>query len=147
MTGLVYSANREMAGERQAAQDIVCDVSGVHVWNPALDVVRTRDRAAVGGKVYSTRVRGLLPATLVYTSVLCGCVAYELRALGATERGWWAIREPSPGSLLVTHVFEHDGVVPRAMRGAFRHVAGWRLERLEAVLRGSSIASSTMPNK
>ncbi|WP_067198373.1 hypothetical protein [Microbacterium sp. XT11] len=109
-------------------------VDRIHLWNPALGEAANADRSAVVGGTYRTRIRGVVPAELVYEQIDATTVRYVLRSCGMSESGIWRAVDVDGGRTEVTHSFTHHGALLRAMRRSFEPVALWRVTRLRALV-------------
>jgi len=132
---MTFSAERTIHASASDVVAVLRDVRTLAAWNPALRPLRPADPDAVIERRYRTAVRGLLPATVVFTRLEPSVVEYRLRGGGAEERGRWLLAAAEGGEVRVTHSFEHTGVLLRALRGSFTTVAQWRVERLESEVR------------
>lgn len=141
---MTFTGTRLLAASPSYVLASLVDVRRLSTWNPALAPVRSADEQAVVGRVYRTKVKGLVPATIVFDRIAEGGLEYEMNALRSGEIGRWSWKAEATGCTRVTHSFEHRGVLLGAIPHAFDQVAGWRLDRLaEEAARRAHLAERT----
>lgn len=122
-----------IAAPHETIVEVLCDLGELDTWNPALGPIRA-DGPARTGQVYRTRIRGVVPARIEFTTIGRHRVDYRMTALGNAEEGSWQLA-PEPEGVRVTHAFTHSGAILSLMAPAFAEVAGWRTGRLAAEVR------------
>jgi uncharacterized protein YndB with AHSA1/START domain len=130
---VTYRATITTPAAPARVRQTLTDVRTLAAWNPAIGPLVTDDRTAVVGVEYRTRVRGFVPASMVFDTIDESRIEYRMRALASEERGSWSWRSTAAGTE-IAHEFTHQGVLFTLMGGAFDEVPRWRLERLRDVL-------------
>jgi hypothetical protein len=133
----MYEATIRTRFDPREVRRILSDVATLAEWNPAIGAVTTTDSTATTGVEYETRVRGLLPASIVFDTIDDAAITYRMRALGSEERGSWTWHT-TPSGTTITHAFVHHGFLVNLFSHAFDDVPRWRLERLRNVLANAS---------
>lgn len=137
-----FTATRVIIASSDDIRRTLEDIRTLASWNPAIGAIESKDARAIVGKRYHTRLRGAIPATIVFERIVDGDVRYRMDALGSRETGSWTWIETKPHCTSVTHSFTHGGFFVNLMSHAFAKVPNWRLERLgiETARRGERAA-------
>ncbi|PXA63895.1 hypothetical protein CVS29_17985 [Arthrobacter psychrochitiniphilus] len=129
-SNMLYQHTKLIAAPINRVHAVVCDVSRINEWNPAVTSIENYDSAAIAGKQYRAYVRSKFPVTLVYQDTSLSSVRFTISGLAAQESGAWILRKVSKSHTEVTHTFTHRGALLWLLRHAFSQVPEWRLKRL-----------------
>lgn len=112
-------------------RELLLDAERLPEWNPAFWSVEPppRDDAATDHAIV---VRPGLHGTWCYTRVDDRRIDAVWQVPGLRETGTWLLEPDGASATTVTHAFSQNGTLARLLAGAYRGVAGLRLDRLAA---------------
>ncbi|MET8156831.1 SRPBCC family protein [Sphaerisporangium sp. NPDC005289] len=125
----VQEETRLVRAPLSRVREILLDPRALPDWNPAFLTLGGPGHAAVGVS-YPITVRGGLSGNWEYTAIEDERIDTAWHLPGFHENGTWLLRPRAEGGTVVTHGFQHQGPLARALSRAYRGVAELRLDRL-----------------
>ncbi|WP_454856778.1 hypothetical protein [Promicromonospora soli] len=130
------SATLLIDAPRERVREVLLDALALPLWNSAF-LSLTGPPAATLDAEYRITVRPGLKGTFGYEAMDPGLVRMVWQVPGFRETGDWRLGAEGERTL-VRHDFTHAGPLAAMLRRAYQGVAGLRLGRLQARIRGEA---------